>query len=192
MTLGAQDCSAHPQGAFTGEVSAFMLKDAGCQYVILGHSERRQGGEDDARVAEKVHQALSNGLKPIVCVGEPLSVHEAGETCAFVQQQLTAILAAQTQSLAGLMVAYEPLWAIGTGHVPSCEHIEAIHSALYTQLKALGHPDPLLLYGGSVTPQNVAMLAAVPHVKGFLVGKACLDPEGFWALTRESRASAQT
>ena len=156
---GAQDCSAHAQGAYTGEVSVAMLADFGCRYVIVGHSERRQyHAETDQLVADKAKAALARGITPIVCVGETLAQREAGETEAVVKRQLSAVIHALAHCAGEMVVAYEPVWAIGTGKVASPEQAQAVHALLRAQLMAA---TPLadamqILYGGSMKPDNAA------------------------------------
>jgi triosephosphate isomerase len=137
IALGAQDCSVHEQGAYTGEVSVAMLADLGCRYVIVGHSERRAyHGEDDQLIAEKAKVALSKGLVPIVCVGETLAEREAGQTELVVKRQLAAVVHQLTHCIGEIVLAYEPVWAIGTGLTASPEQAQAVHHVLRTQLRA--------------------------------------------------------
>jgi triosephosphate isomerase (TIM) len=180
--LGAQDCHANANGAHTGDVSASLLKEAGAKYVILGHSERRADhGETNAEVAGKVLAALAAGLIPIVCVGETESERDAGEAEHVVRTQLAHSL---PQAFAGV-VAYEPIWAIGTGRTPSEADVTAMHAAiraaLAAQFPATGGKTPIL-YGGSVKPNNAAGLLALPEVGGALVGGASLNPYDFLAI----------
>jgi triosephosphate isomerase len=173
--LGAQNCHFSPQGAFTGEISASMLADIGCEVVIVGHSERRtQFGEDDALVNAKVSAVHAAGMTAIVCVGESMSIRESGQAIDTVPRQLHASLPSSTNSQ-NTMVAYEPIWAIGTGVTPILEEIIEMHQALHTTIQM---PLPLL-YGGSVTDQNAADIMALPHVDGVLVGGASLKTESF-------------
>lgn len=182
IALGAQDVSQHAQGAFTGEVSAGMLGDFGVRYVLVGHSERRQyHGETDAVVAAKAQAALAAGMTPIVCVGETLQEREAGATDAVVQRQLAVVIAAVGADVARLVVAYEPVWAIGTGKTASPEQAQAVHAALRTQLRAAnaqGASVPLL-YGGSMNAANAQQLLAQPDIDGGLIGGAALKPADF-------------
>lgn len=180
--LGAQDCHANPSGAHTGDVSAALLKEVGAKYVILGHSERRTDhGETNADVAGKVLAALAAGLVPIVCVGETEAERDAGQAVAIVQTQLAHSL---PETFIGL-IAYEPVWAIGTGRTPSEADVTAIHTtiraALVAQFPATGQTTPIL-YGGSVKPGNAATLLALPEVGGALVGGASLNPADFLAI----------
>jgi triosephosphate isomerase len=184
IALGAQDCHEKPSGAFTGSVSAPMLKDLGCRYVILGHSERRHGlGETDAMVNAKVGAAWSAGLVPILCLGETAAERDAGKTLDVVRRQLAGSLPKGT---AALVVAYEPVWAIGTGRVPTEADIAAVHKALRRELvKVRGDgADIPVLYGGSAKPDNAKAILAVEEVGGLLIGGASLEPKGFAAMVR--------
>jgi triosephosphate isomerase (TIM) len=179
IALGGQDCHPAPKGPFTGDISAEMLADAGCRFVIVGHSERRQGhGETDAVVCEKVGAALRAGLVPIVCIGETLGQRQAGEANALVAAQLRASLA--DVSGGTLVIAYEPVWAIGTGLTPGLDDIAAMHAMIRRHLPA----DTRILYGGSVSPVNAAAILSLTDVDGALVGGASLDAESFWAIAR--------
>jgi len=187
VELGGQDCHAESAGAFTGSISASMLADAGARLVILGHSERRQGlGETDAGVAAKVRAALDAGLEPIVCVGETLKEREAGQAVEVVSRQIAGSLPA---ALAGrpFAVAYEPVWAIGTGLTPTLDQIEAVHRAVrVAMIERLGLAAAAapILYGGSVKPANAAEILAVPEVGGALVGGASLKAADFLGIVR--------
>jgi len=185
IAVGGQDCSHMQSGAFTGEVSAEMLMDLGCDWVILGHSERRQyHAESDDLVAAKLTAAVQAGLKPIVCVGETREQREAGEAEAVVAAQLQGALAGQA-SLAGLVVAYEPVWAIGTGLTASPEQAQAMHAFIRGRLDEIAGVDALatrLLYGGSVKAANAAELFGQPDIDGALVGGAALVAEDFQAI----------
>lgn len=175
---GAQDVSSQEAGAFTGEVSASMLKDFGCRFVIVGHSERRQyQGENDDLVAAKAQRALAAGITPIVCVGETARDREAGRTEFVVKRQLSAVIHAVGHCSSEIVVAYEPVWAIGTGEHASAEQVQSVHRVLRSQLHAAtGHLDRnRILYGGSVNPSNAAELLALPDVDGALVGGASRD-----------------
>jgi triosephosphate isomerase len=180
--VAGQDCSEYGQGAHTGEVAADMLVDLGCNWVILGHSERRQAGETDAMVAAKAAAARSAGLKPILCVGETLEQRKAGEAEAVVTAQLQALAHGLSP---GDMVAYEPVWAIGTGETASPEQAQEMHAAIRAFLAGL---DPALatatrvLYGGSVKADNAATLFAQEDIDGGLVGGASLKAEEFAAI----------
>ena len=186
--LGGQCCHTQPYGAYTGSISAGMLKDAGCRYVLCGHSERRHlGGETDVVVAESLTRALEAGLVPILCVGETLEERNAARARDVVLRQVDAGLDALTSPDAPLVIAYEPVWAIGTGLSASPEEAAGAHAWIRTRVaerdakRALGLR---ILYGGSVKPGNIGGLLASPDVDGALVGGAALDPEAFGALIR--------
>jgi len=184
IALGAQDCHEKPSGAFTGAVSAQMLKDLGCRYVIVGHSERRHGlGETDALVNGKVAAAWAAGLVPILCLGETAAERDAGKTLDIVRRQLAGSL---PKGGAPVVIAYEPVWAIGTGRVPTEADIAAVHEALRAEL-VKARPDGgaiAILYGGSAKPDNAKALLGVEEVGGLLVGGASLDAKGFAAMAR--------
>ena len=187
---GAQDCSAHEQGAYTGEVSAAMLHEFGCRYVIVGHSERRAyHAESDQLVADKAKAALARGITPIVCVGETLAQREAGETEVVVKRQLSAVIHALGHCAGEMVVAYEPVWAIGTGKVATPEQAQAVHAVLRAQLKAATpKADQMtLLYGGSVKPDNAATLFAQADIDGGLIGGAALKAADFVAICRAAQ-----
>ena len=187
LRWGAQDCSAHEQGAFTGEVSAGMLAEFGCRYVIVGHSERRAlHAESDQLVADKAKAALARGVTPIVCVGETLAQREAGQTEAVVKRQLSAVIHTLGHCAGEMVVAYEPVWAIGTGLTATPEQAQAVHALLRAQLRAAtAHADVMkLLYGGSVKPDNAAALFAQPDIDGGLIGGASLKAADFVAICR--------
>lgn len=182
IALGAQDVSAFASGAYTGEVSAAMLKDFGVRYALVGHSERRQyHGETDAVVAEKARQALASGITPIVCVGETLQEREAGQTESVVKRQLAAVIHVNGHCISEIVVAYEPVWAIGTGRTASPEQAQQVHAVLRAQLAAATpHADRVrVLYGGSMNAANAAELLAQPDIDGGLVGGASLKAEDF-------------
>ena len=184
---GAQDCSAHEQGAYTGEVSAAMLHEFGCRYAIVGHSERRQyHAESDQLVADKAKAALARGVTPIVCVGETLAQRDAGETEAVVKRQLSAVIHRLAHCASEIVVAYEPVWAIGTGRTASPEQAQAVHAVLRAQLQAAtGHGDRMrILYGGSVKADNAAALFGQPDIDGGLIGGASLKAADFIAIGR--------
>ncbi len=184
---GAQDCSAHEQGAYTGEVSAAMLQEFGCRYAIVGHSERRQyHAESDQLVADKAKAALARGVTPIVCVGETLAQREAGDTEAVVKRQLSAVIHTLAHCAGEMVVAYEPVWAIGTGRTATPEQAQAVHHLLRAQLHAATpRADAMtILYGGSVKPDNAAQLFAQADIDGGLVGGASLKAADFVAICR--------
>jgi triosephosphate isomerase len=184
---GAQDCSAHEQGAYTGEVSAAMLHEFGCRYAIVGHSERRQyHAESDQLVADKAKAALARGVTPIVCVGETLAQREAGETEGVVKRQLSVVIHTLAHCAGEMVVAYEPVWAIGTGRTAAPEQAQAVHALLRAQLAAATPraPQMALLYGGSVKPDNAAQLFAQADIDGGLVGGASLKAADFVAICR--------
>ena len=191
VEVGAQDCSHMASGAYTGEVAAEMLADTGCQWVIIGHSERRQyHGESDNLVAAKLGAAIAAGLRPIVCVGETREQREEGEAEAVVAKQLRGALDGQS-SLAGLVIAYEPIWAIGTGLTASPEQAQAMHAYIRSCLAGVAgiEADEIrLLYGGSVKAANAAELFAQKDIDGALVGGAALDAGEFLAIVRAGRA----
>ena len=187
---GAQDCSSHEQGAYTGEVSAAMLHEFGCRYAIVGHSERRQyHDEGDQLVADKAKAALARGVTPIVCVGETLAQREAGETEAVVKRQLSVVIHTLAHCAGEMVVAYEPVWAIGTGRTATPEQAQAVHALLRAQLAAATPraADMKILYGGSVKPDNAATLFAQPDIDGGLVGGASLKAADFVAICRAAR-----
>jgi triosephosphate isomerase len=188
LTYGAQDVSVHESGAYTGEVSAAMLAKLGCSWVVVGHSERRQyHGEDDATVAAKAKAALGAGLAPIVCVGEPLEVRESGEHVSYVVEQTRASLAGLSAAdLATVVIAYEPVWAIGTGKVASAADAQEVCKAIRELVAELADQQTAdgvrILYGGSVKTDSVAEIVGQPDVDGGLVGGASLDGEDFARL----------
>lgn len=182
IALAAQDMSQHESGAFTGEVSVAMLRDFGTRYALVGHSERRQyHGETDAVVAAKAQRALAAGVTPIVCVGETLEEREAGQTEAVVKRQLAAVIHANGHCISEIVVAYEPVWAIGTGRTATPEQAQAVHAVLRAQLAAAteGADRIPLLYGGSMNAANAAQLLAQPDIDGGLVGGASLKAADF-------------
>ncbi|WP_218849302.1 triose-phosphate isomerase [Nocardioides perillae] len=190
VRYGAQDVSAHDSGAWTGEVSAGMLAKLGCSYVVVGHSERRQHHhEDDALVNAKARQALGAGMTPIVCVGEGLEVRQAGEQVPFTLAQVDGSLAGLTaEQVAGLVVAYEPVWAIGTGEVATPDDAQEVCAAIRARVREV-HGDAAaeglrVLYGGSVKAANVAGIMEKPDVDGCLVGGASLQAEEFGGICR--------
>ena len=190
---GAQDVSAQESGAYTGEVSAAMLRDFGCRYVIVGHSERRQHhGETDDVVAEKAQRALACGITPIVCVGETLHDREQGRTEFVVKRQLSAVIHAVGHCSSEMVVAYEPVWAIGTGLTATPEQAQTVHAVLRAQLHAAtAHGQRnRILYGGSMNAANAADLLAQPDVDGGLVGSASLKATEFLKLIASCPAVA--
>src|SRR6267378_561864 len=179
IAWGAQNVSEHAGGAYTGEVSAAMVAEFGCRYVIVGHSERRQlYGETDAQVAAKFAVARTAGLTPILCVGETLAERDAGRTTEVVARQLGAV------AFGGGVLAYEPVWAIGTGRNATPEQAQEVHAFLRERLP----PDTPILYGGSVKPQNAAAIFAMPDVDGGLIGGASLVAADFLAILRAAGA----
>jgi triosephosphate isomerase len=192
ILLGGQDCSSEQKGAHTGDISAPMLKDAGCRMVIVGHSERRQGhGESDAVVRAKAAAAHLVGLTAILCIGETESEWLAGATLEVLDRQLEGSLPAGATA-DNLILAYEPVWAIGTGRTPSADEIGRAHGHLRQQLARLapaaGHAR--ILYGGSVKAANAGAILAIEHVDGALVGGASLDAAEFWAIYEAGQAAA--
>lgn len=187
ISLGAQNVCAENQGAFTGEVSAAMLRDVGCEYVLVGHSERRAlYGEDDAMVARKFAAALARALTPVLCVGELLAERDAGQTHAVVGRQLDAVLAVSGVAALGRSVlAYEPVWAIGTGRTASPDQAQDVHA--FIRARVATHDASIaaglrVLYGGSVKAGNAAELFGMPDVDGGLIGGASLKAEDFLAI----------
>ncbi len=184
--LGGQDCHTESSGAHTGDVSAAMLRDAGCGFVIVGHSERRADhGESDDLVRAKAAAAQSEGLVPIVCVGETLEERDAGRAVEIVTGQVTGSVP-KGSSASTLVVAYEPIWAIGTGRTPTNEDIAEVHNAIRKTLEGLvSDADTVrILYGGSVKPENASEILAVSNVNGALVGGASLKASDFWAIAQ--------
>lgn len=185
VALGAQDVYWRESGAFTGEVSAPMLVDAGCRYVIVGHSERRQFfAETDYSVAKKVEAVAAAGLHPVLCVGETLEQRDAGITGSIVETQLRhGIVGMPADDFSNLVVAYEPVWAIGTGRTATPEQAEEVHARIRKVLRDVRSPDKAdevrILYGGSVKPDNVDELMACPNINGALVGGASLKADDF-------------
>jgi triosephosphate isomerase len=190
IRYGAQDVSEHDGGAYTGEISAAMLAKLGCSYVVVGHSERREHhGETDELVNTKAHKALAAGMTPIVCVGEGLEVRQAGEHVAHTIHQVEGSLAGFTaEQVAGLVVAYEPVWAIGTGEVATPDDAQEVCAAIREHCRA-SHGDAAadgvrILYGGSVKAANVAGIMTEPDVDGCLVGGASLQADEFGGICR--------
>jgi triosephosphate isomerase len=182
VRLGAQNVYYEPKGAFTGSISPMMLRDAGCCYVILGHSERRDiMGETNELIGKKLEAARSAGLEPILCIGEHLGERESGATNEVLKSQL-AILS-DVPAGVPLTVAYEPVWAIGTGKTATPEQVTETHAFIHEELTRLGH-DCRVLYGGSVNPDNARALLACPGVDGALVGGASLQADSFMAIVK--------
>ena len=185
IALGSQDVSAQEVGAFTGEISAGMLKDFAVRFAIVGHSERRQyHAESDAVVALKAQRALSSGITPIVCVGETLAERQAGQTEEVVRRQLAAIIHTNGHCISEIVVAYEPVWAIGTGLTATPEQAQEVHAVLRAQLKAAtSHSNRIsILYGGSMNAANAAQLLAQADIDGGLIGGAALKAADFLAM----------
>ncbi len=188
---GAQDLSVHDKGAYTGEVSAAMLREFAVRYVLVGHSERRQyHGESDDLVANKAKQALAHGITPIVCVGETLAERQAGQTEQVVKRQLAAVIHVVAHCVSEMVVAYEPVWAIGTGQTATPEQAQAVHAVLRTQLSAATDraQTMTILYGGSMNAANAADLLAQPDIDGGLVGGASLKADDFLNMISTAQA----
>jgi triosephosphate isomerase len=182
LWLGGQDCHTRQHGAHTGDISAAMLRDAGCSHVILGHSERRTDHhESDALIRAKLKAALEAGLTPILCIGETAQQRDAGAALEVVARQLSGAL---PEGTGALVIAYEPVWAIGTGRTPTAADIAAVHAHIRAQLKGkvAAPAETRILYGGSVKPGNARELLHVANVDGALVGGASLDADDFWAI----------
>lgn len=189
IAIGAQDLDINANGAFTGQISASMLKDAGCSYVIIGHSERRSiYGETDADVAEKFKVAQAGGLIPVVCVGETLAEREANETESVVARQLDAVIdAAGVEALADSVIAYEPVWAIGTGMTATPEQAQEVHAFIRNRIAGLNADVAAgvrILYGGSMKPDNAESLIGMADIDGGLIGGASLDAESFLGICK--------
>ena len=185
IALGGQDCHAAPKGAYTGDISAEMLADLGCTYVILGHSERRQGhGETDAVLRGKIAAAWRAGLTAILCVGETQRQRQAGEAIEVVSSQLAGAIP-DAGAAATLVVAYEPVWAIGTGLTATAEDISAMHAEIRRRIPA----GTRILYGGSVNPKNADTILGLSEVDGALVGGASLNADDFWTIAQSCPAA---
>jgi triosephosphate isomerase len=189
ILLGAQNMHFEMSGAFTGEISPLFLKELGCAYVILGHSERRQlFGETDELVSRKLRAAIEHGLSPIVCVGESLAVHEAGRTRDVIESQFRSSILPVLAECPALTIAYEPIWAIGTGHTAQPGQAAEVHSHLRELAARHAGSERAaalrVIYGGSVTPGNIDGLMAQPEIDGVLVGGASLDPDSFARICR--------
>ena len=188
IALGAQNVYHEPKGAFTGEISVAMLRDVGCEYVILGHSERRHVlGEKDDQINQKVHAALEGGLEPIVCVGELLAQREEGKTLDVIRSQFDGSLAGlSAEQMLRIVIAYEPVWAIGTGKVATPDQAEEVHLDLRKLLEDRYNSEVAeairIQYGGSVKPENAAELLAQPNIDGALVGGASLKVDSFMGI----------
>ncbi|MBY0409130.1 MAG: triose-phosphate isomerase [Burkholderiaceae bacterium] len=190
VALAAQDISCHEAGAYTGEVSVAMLKDFGVRYALVGHSERRQyHSETDTVVARKTQLVLAAGITPIVCVGETLQERDAGNTEAVVKRQLAAVIHLNGHCISEIVVAYEPVWAIGTGRTASPEHAQEVHAVLRAQLAAASDTaDRIrLLYGGSMNAKNAKQLLSQPDIDGGLVGGASLKAVDFLSIIAAAR-----
>ena len=175
VAIGAQNCSPETKGAFTGDVSPTQLVDVGCTYVLIGHSERRQHHHEDSNLIRKKWKAArAAGLHPVLCIGESLGHRHSGNALSAIKEQLTAELS--DEDLQGLLIAYEPLWAIGTGLTPTLDEIEEVLAFIRAELKDDTIP---LLYGGSVSPSNAQEILALPSVNGLLIGGASLKVEDF-------------
>ncbi len=191
IAWGAQDVCNQANGAFTGEVSGEMLQEFGCTYVIVGHSERRHLFlEDNKRVSAKFHAALKTGLRPILCVGESLAEREQGQTLQIIQEQLAAALGLQDNapSFKDAVIAYEPVWAIGTGKIATPEQAQEVHAFIRQQLTEIDADmasKVRIIYGGSVKPDNAAGLFSMPDIDGALVGGASLNTEQFFEIVRQ-------
>jgi len=192
VQLAAQNLFWEEKGAFTGEVSAPLLKDAGCQYVIIGHSERRQYfGETDSGVNKKIQATLKSGVFPIVCIGETLAERESGETMDVISRQIQGGLEGiGAGDFKSIVIAYEPVWAIGTGKTATAGQAEEVHSHIREKLALRYGIGPagcaIILYGGSVKPANSFALLSEKNIDGFLVGGASLEAESFIQITREA------
>lgn len=190
IALGAQDVSARESGAYTGEISAAMLRDFGVRYAIVGHSERRQyHGETDAVVAEKAQRALAVGITPIVCVGETLAERDVGSTEEVVKRQLAAVIHLNGHCISEIVVAYEPVWAIGTGKTATPEQAQAVHALLRAQLQAASTQAERIriVYGGSMNAANASSLLAQPDIDGGLIGGASLKSVDFLSIVAAAR-----
>ena len=192
VAWGAQDVCEHESGAYTGDVAASMLREFGCSYVIIGHSERRTyQGESDEKVAKKAMQALRHGLTPIICVGETLAERQASRTDAVVGQQLEIVLQAlSADDVARIVIAYEPLWAIGTGITATPRMAQVVHEMLRAKIaekNAAAAQQVRILYGGSMKPDNAEQLLAMPDIDGGLIGGASLKVEDFLGIASAAK-----
>lgn len=183
ITWGGQNINAAPSGAYTGEVSAQMLTDFSCKWVLVGHSERRSlYGESDEDVLAKTIAALQAGLKPVVCIGESDAEHQAGQTEDVLRQQLKPLFTLSAQQFENVVIAYEPVWAIGTGKSATPEQAQHVHAYIKQLLKQHQLPDVPVVYGGSVNAANAAQLFAMPDINGALVGGASLQAADFLSI----------
>ena len=181
VSIGAQDISLYPNGAYTGDISGEMLKDAGVKYVIVGHSERRKyHHETNEIVKNKANIAIQNGITPIVCIGESESDHKNGKTKSVIKKMLTESI----PDSGNFIVAYEPHWAIGTGITPTKSEVESIHNMIFDVLKGLNRTRTPILYGGSIKASNVKKFIDIPHVDGLMAGRASLKPETFLPIIK--------
>ncbi|GJL53552.1 MAG: triosephosphate isomerase [Nitrospirales bacterium] len=195
IALAAQNASSENEGALTGEISPLMIKDLGCTYVILGHSERRQHfGEGNALINKKVHLALSHQLRPILCVGELLTERETGQTNSVIEHQLLEGLHEMTaEQMKSVTIAYEPVWAIGTGKAATVDQATEVHAYIGTMIEktwGVTRESIRILYGGSVNPENADSLFTSPQINGALVGKACLNPDSFAKIIASAHHSS--
>jgi triosephosphate isomerase len=194
ISLGAQNCHAETKGAYTGEISAEMLRDVGCSYVILGHSERRRDQhESDLEIGRKARHCVEVGLRPILCVGEQLDEREQGRTRSVIQRQLDGLIrSAGTEVVTRSMIAYEPVWAIGTGLAATAVQAQEVHASIRSHLfdNGIGGSVPLL-YGGSVTGANAASLFACGDIDGALVGGASLKAQEFAHIVQHARSGGE-
>lgn len=189
LTWGAQDVSTRDAGAFTGEVSASMLGDFSCRWVLAGHSERRTlHGESDETVAQKAQAALSRGLTPVVCVGESLGQRDAGQVEQVIERQLRPVMLLGADAVSRMVIAYEPVWAIGTGRSATPEQAQEVHGFIRQLLDEKSRDIPLL-YGGSVKPDNAGVLFGMPDIDGALVGGAALVAKDFMAIVTHGASS---
>lgn len=194
VAIGAQNCGDYPSGAYTGEVSAMMLHDVGVKFVILGHSERRTHfHETEAMIARKLALVIETGPTPVLCIGEDLRVREAGHVARFLADQIRAVAVPQLERAAEIVIAYEPIWAIGTGRNASARQVAETVAEVRDAVSRFwpvrfGDTSPIL-YGGSVTPDNTRDIASNGHVDGFLVGGASLDSAKFLAIGEQMRAA---
>jgi len=189
IVVGAQNMNDASEGAFTGEIAAVMVKEAGAEFVLLGHSERRHiFGEDDAFINKKVLRAMAEGITPVLCVGETLAQREAEETFSVVARQLAEGLQGVTDAQ-GLILAYEPVWAIGTGKVATPQDAEAVHAHLRKKMAELFGDEvaeqTVIQYGGSVKPENASALMAEKNIDGLLIGGASLDADSFSEIVKQ-------